>query len=58
MTTLDIMDARGYSLPLEGNLCFVLILVVYFVNFLAGTEVITLCMLKSAEHETYPAHKC
>ena len=33
------MDARGHSLPLEGNLCFILILVVYFVNILAGTEV-------------------
>ena len=40
MITLEIMDAREYSLPLEGNLCFILILVVYFVNILAGTEVI------------------
>ena len=38
MTTLEIMDARGYSLPLEGNLCFVLIIVVYSVNSLAGTD--------------------
>ena len=39
MITLEIMDAREYSLPLEGNLCFILILVVYFVNILAGTEI-------------------